>query len=142
MERGDLSARIPPDVSGDLIESVLYQEWVLIRSAETVLWGRGHLSLDIIDADAKNYELRLYDNAAADDFDHIPHILVTPGTIGKDGGYQQPPLGRTIGMALGEVRRKIVPAVSPDVTAIRCEPTEEFEDFSEDFETRHQTESA
>lgn len=127
--------RIESHVDGDIIHTIAYSEWHIRRNGEKILWGEGVLFVDIIDADNRGYELHEGDHVAADDYDHDLYVLLQEDSVAKNGTIHvpDPDLGRgyPVGFAIGEVERKMIPAASPDVTAIQCEPAEDLEPADE-----------
>lgn len=118
---------------GDLHDTVTYRDWRLTRHGETVLWGTGIAFFDIVDAGPEGYRVEVGETAAWDTFSRDLYVLLTPGAVDADGAYDVAP-GTVVGMAMGDVNRKMIPAASPDVTALEAVVFEDVEPL-EDTET-------
>lgn len=116
---------------GDLQATITHNEWRLERDGETILWGEGVCFIDLAGAQDRGYKLYEGDNVPWDEAGHEVWGIFTEGTVGEDGEVRDPDhntgVGFPIGAAIGAVERKMIPAASPDVTALRLAPVEDLD---------------
>lgn len=127
---------VEPNEYGDIRFADLGTIWRLERHGEQVLWGEGHLGIDLIGEQhgaAEGYALRVEEDVtpAYDDLEaHEFYALVDADAVGPDGGVDLRP-EFVVGLAFGSVKRKMIPAACPDVTAVRLGADEEFEPIAQ-----------
>lgn len=122
----NVTHELEPNEYGDIIGTVRYKKWRLTRSGEIVMWGCGVVFFDIVDGTGKNYHVEIGESVNWDTFGREIYALLTPGAVDPDGSYEVSP-ATVVGMAMGDVNRKMTPASSPDVTAVKAETFEDVE---------------
>lgn len=90
-----------------------YKEWEIRRTGELVMWGEGILYLDCPEFKEEDYALGINEeNTTWDGFPLNAHVLTTPD------GYPRPGPESFRGFAIGELKRKMEPEYTPDITAV------------------------
>lgn len=111
---------------GDMHGVVGWNEWKLWRDGEQIMWGEGIMMIDITDATDKGYKLIVGDHVTWSNHDGELFVLLGPNGVDEDGEVIVHP--QTFrGLAYGTVARKMIPAASPDVTAVLVEPAESLD---------------
>lgn len=98
-----------------------YVDWQIERQGEIILWGEGILFVDVPDFEADGYRVQILEEGI--DWSEIPArcwMLTDPE------GYPDPSRYDFRGFAIGDVQRKMVPEITPDITAAEMAPAEGF----------------
>lgn len=100
------------------IQTYPITEWSIERTGEKIMWGTGLLLINKADFSEEGYKLLGAPGQPDDEEGFEPEMW---GLIEPEG-YPDPDHEDYVGFAIGSLYRKMEPAYSPDITAIRLTP--------------------